>query len=333
MDLSVVEFILCVINTILHSSGVGLIHSLERKRSINDDVTQMILVINLSISELIISAVEIVQLLFEWFCGEGKMISDILTAIELTGITWPFFLFMIMITVDRFFHFYLNLHYKNFFNKQRVVKMCWMVWMTSLGGCSIMVSVYYIYRFDYKLIYYSYLFPLIEGFFVLCASFTYGYIIWVFKKNQRNNLSTRQRSSSISKIRVTNKRRKPKLYIPTLLILSFVSFVIIPDVTFMIILNNKKMTRKVEVTIWIMFMVSFLSDGIIYVFMQKTVRDEFWKVSMNLCQRLYCVRNSYRNRRSSSAAAFICSIRFRTVSQSIETVQKGCAEGKQSCRQ
>ena len=71
-----------------------------------------------------------------------------------------------------------------------------------------------------------------------------------------------------------------ELYIPTLLILTFIVFMVAPDITYLVyivVLGNNPRTPWFKQMIWMTYGLSFTSDVTIYVFFMADVRKELKK--------------------------------------------------------
>ena len=75
-----------------------------------------------------------------------------------------------------------------------------------------------------------------------------------------------------------------KLYIPTLLIMSFVLLMIVPDIVVLtrLIIKTEKPTLEFLHAIWIVYMISLLSDVSIYIFLQNAVYRELLRRIRNI---------------------------------------------------
>ena len=152
-------------------------------------------------------------------------------------------LVMILLTLDRFLAIYLNIQHKLYVTKKRI--------NTCVGGCWLLSFVVSLLCYwgtspanaDYVII--VYLWPVEELLFILVACPVYIYIFIRLHKNRRQRDKTLrslrkvdqahllQPNDSASRRRKTReaivRKVKKNLYLPTLLIATFVLFWIVPD--------------------------------------------------------------------------------------------------------
>ena len=232
------------------------------------------LILNLSLSELIWSMLEISKIAVKWYYGKHNTVTKHIDILELTGVTLVYFVSMIYITLDRFFKFYLNMKYKSIITRRRTIQVCIVTWILS-SSSAICVVVLNNYNYKYKQIFYIFVYPIVEALFLLSAGVTYGYIIYIYQ-NQRK--PSPENSAPLTHV---SGRRKLKIYIPTLLVLTFLIFMIIPDIIYLvcIVVPDKEGSMVFLVTIWMLYMISLTCDAAIYIFLQRVVRQE-------LCNRV-----------------------------------------------
>ena len=309
------QFILCLVNVILHSIGSSLLYILQKR---NRDATQLILIMHLSLSELMWSALAFVKTCINLFDGVKPIVTEYLTIIELTGVMWIYLISMILVTLDRFFHFYFLLKYNTIFTKRRAMWLCNILWFIGVVSCTAVGAVYYQEPFEYLDYFYKYIYPPLEFTFLFSAIITYSYILYTYRKNalarKSKKMEPRRKSRGIGvsnkvvpldgeassskkdngdgraycvghstsppeKVPERAKVRKPTLLIPSMIMMTFLVFIMIPDLTYMtIVYIQKKETTEVYNTVtWIMYMTGVPSDSVIYIFLQKTVRRELFR--------------------------------------------------------
>ena len=66
------------------------------------------------------------------------------------------------------------------------------------------------------------------------------------------------------------------LYVPTLIIMTFTIFIMVPDLTYMFLVYVQKrhVSHEYHVIMWILYMTGVLGDSIIYIFLQPDVRKQ-----------------------------------------------------------
>ena len=138
-----------------------------------------------------------------------------------------FYFFMNLVTIDRFLTFYLNIKYSNYCTTKRLLKLI-------LSTIAVLVTVIFsvtmlIYCKKIDFDYVSMSMPIIHIFldtlYVLVAAATFIYVIAVYKKQLKL-----RKISSIG----NEKNNQLKLFVPTLLIITFILFTVFPDILYML---------------------------------------------------------------------------------------------------
>ena len=166
---------LYIISITLHITGIFLLTT-QRSRRRNQDI----IILNLSICELWMSICDLVQNIL-MRSGQGSYIMksqgyQYLILVQCTFFVLPSLLFMIVLTVDRFFEVYLNIRYYIYFSRKKVtviIVVCWLV------GMLLAVTLFawkWKRPLDATSVIYQYLLPTVEGVFLIIAATTYSYI-------------------------------------------------------------------------------------------------------------------------------------------------------------
>ena len=260
--------VLCIVNNIVHGVGMWLLKKILSSRK----NPQMHLIFNLSLSEFIVSCLEVSKIFIMWVMGEEHESVFYVNMFQLSGLSLLVNFMMIFITLDRLAHFLLNLQYSSVISIRRTKFLCWFSWSLSVTY-SIVCCVLFRYELvDFDILY-KYQYPSIGVIFLISASITYSYIAY--------KCCIHRRMSQHSTV-------KMKMYLPTLLIATYVLLQIVPDLIYLLYIVVPKRESSVEfnVVIWFVYMVSLLSDGLIYIFVQENVRQELFRLLGRMkCQK------------------------------------------------
>ena len=356
-----VQVFMCLVNMTLHSVGVKILYELSNKKR---KPQQMLLIMHLSLSELLMTSLELVNVSFKFYEGShgdslqngsfqnsSSQLVDIqdgvpqhgskqhvsssvrgtsyvreyelskyLNIVQLTFCYWVYHMMMIYITLDRFFHFYFPFRYGTIFTRFRTKLTCALTWLFSLAAFVVVATMNEVHTFDFKYFAYGYMYPALEVLFLICAGFSYGYIAHVVRHHNNfsvSRTSTRTdmrrhrsqdkiivpRNSLVRKadydvtddhvilhtsVNISHIRQNMRLYIPTLLVVTFVLFMVLPDIVYLVYIIHFKQpeTQAFQAGIWMTYSVSFTSDAVIYVFLQEEVRQELMRRFPNCCLRL-----------------------------------------------
>ena len=310
-----VEILICLVNMALHSIGAKVLYDFSKRKK---QPQQTLLIMNLSLSELLMMTLELVNVSSDYNrrqnqnstemtgCFNSTMDIDMhplrehLSIIQLTGCLPLYHLCMFYITLDRYFHFYYHLRYAATFTKVRVKIVCTVTWVVC--GCSCLIFTILSYamknKFDFRDISYFYVFPVLESTFIVCAIWSYVSIYRIVHRHSRTlstatlgsvepcppsrsvSTSTDMESSRDLSLPRAQKQKNNqtimKLYIPTLLIVTFLLFMVAPNAGYLVyvIIMKKCQTYEFKTAKWILYGLSFTSDAVIYIFLQSEVRND-----------------------------------------------------------
>lgn len=135
--------------------------------------------------------------------------------------------------------------------------------------------------------------------FLGSAVVSYALIFHVYKRRQRKNALRKQTSLSTQgvevKLSLWKTFRQSRFYVSLLLILTFVVFVIPADIAWTVY-SLKKTNRLIETVTTISYAISYLSDGLIYIFMNPKVKE----LLVRKLRRLKILKENVEKRRGSS---------------------------------
>ena len=266
-----------MLNVVLHTIGT---HALVSIYGRSRHKPQRLYIINLSVCEGLINLLEGIRNVPEFFSISSHVKPTVdaaryyVSIITFTGISFVYYLDMIILTLDRLATIILGLKYSQYWDEMKAKCLLIVTWV--IGICiSIAVSLAFALKgFDWETVFYKYFYPTLEFCFIIIAVLTYSLI---FRK--RSN-STRK-LSNISGMEVpVNKESKCKefkksfFFVPSLLIITFFVFMIIPDLTYLFVgIINNNPSETLSVTCWISYAVSNLADAGIYIYFLPDIRE------------------------------------------------------------
>ena len=131
-----------------------------------------------------------------------------------------------------------------------------------------------------------YLYTVFDMLFVILACVTYAFIFYRYKESERKRTSVSKCEGCKRKISATQIFQKSRFYIAIVIILKFLLFVTIPDLSYMfaVVIPQKKSDMFLLVCV-ISFTLSNICDVIIYVFFQPPIRKLLYrKLNINIIQ-------------------------------------------------
>lgn len=283
-SISIVLTILNVLIIFFHGCGIWILLRLK-----NSDISysQRILIITLSVSEILFGFNKLIShLILKRY--QYDYAYKVTTMFSLTMVSFLYFAAMILITLDRFLEFYLNVKYHLYWSGRKTVWSIVICIITSIIFFIIFFTLFITMELDFKRVLYIYLFPVLETFFTILAFGTYTYIFTVYREKTRKrkqmlkDISVKKKKVSVFSLQRSNPIFK--IYVPCLIMVTFVLFLVIPDTVYFVnyMLFSNSINDSLDKALWILYRIGFLSDALIYIFCSKAVRKKikrYWKSS------------------------------------------------------
>lgn len=274
------------------------LYALYHTKSVNNDSNQRIHLANLSLSELLICVLSLIRHILQI----GKVNHSVvyyLLVFEHLGISMLYLIAMILLTIDRFLKVYLHFRYMFYLPTRRTKKILFLVWVLALIATFLYIALL---EHDEEKLFsrcYIYFYPTAELIFLMSAGCTYYYAL----RKLRTSLSVRQRKvyeaggqltvmGSCSTIDlptqphravVVKRRRFKGLIVVTMVIVTFIALIVIPDqVFFYSLILKRDLPRSLKSYVFTSYYAGFSSDAIIYVFAIPAVKRV-------LKRKLFCI--------------------------------------------
>ena len=261
----IISFVILIFAFCFHAFGIYLLCKLRENRT-----NQRTIILNLSMDEFLCSIVDIIIVILRWSGISYK--HEIMTTFNMISNVFYILerLFIVMITLDRFLGAKLGLKYSVQFSKRKAIVILICLWIT---GLSLLVPLLLLpagHRNNvFKIVY-----PTLDGLVVICALVTY---IYIAKRLYSKGISEARRASDQENKPVAAPTNK-LLKMASLIIASFIICVAIPDTIYLVVVVLLK--KRVEVLIEmlpILFQLNLLADAVIYIFLQRRVREQFFR--------------------------------------------------------
>ena len=303
-SLSIVLTGLGLINCILHSIGIYLMRCLQRQGQLR---IHHVYLVSLSSSELLMNLLDVIKISISYYQYRSNTITQIsyyIVLVQFTGAAIVFHFSMIFITVDRLLEILLNIKYPIYWNEDKAKRLLIALWIVSFIITIIVALCQKYFKLEWENYFFTYFFPIIEFFFIGIALATY---LFIFKKFNTTRFPTfnlpvlrktriapampsddlaessngvavspppeqfrklRQRRSSIQVF------RKSKFFIPVLLILTFLIFIVGADMIMLfVVVMGKNNAKWLSVTLQISYSISNLLDAWIYIFLEPELKS------------------------------------------------------------
>lgn len=280
MYLWIVSVITYTLPFLLHCVGIYLLCT----RCANIGENQKYLIINLCLSEIFVTISGSVRTLMLSLYGKTNFTYH-LSGIANIAASFPYYMTMYLLTLDRFAEIYLNIKYPLYWSEKHSRYAMAIIWSVA--------SILLIYLFVNILLYprtgflriekicFLYVFSIADFVFMVIALFTYSFIGKRLRRNRRTvsvgvvklTKDIMKIDQSLDKKKCFNKGINRHLKLPTLLIVSFFIFIEIPDlVIFCMYHANATMTKTVMMSCRILYGIGFTFDAFLYVLLSTRLR-------------------------------------------------------------
>lgn len=296
--------ILCIVlaievgNLLLHSLGFRLLLNLKQNKE-----NQRLFLLNLTCSEILWNLLLVVRdiYLISKLVGGASSSYTALWCLNMafsTGVTYIYILAMFYLTLDRLLHITLHMRYTQYWCKRNTKILFAITWISNIA-LSIVLALLTYYELDYVMtkihMFVSiYLWTIMNIIYLVFAMVTYLTLFILHLKSERK---IRRISSSASGTSILSIFKQSRFSIIAILITSYIVLTIVPSVFRIVIwVFYPLSTIKYTVEIYYLFSTRLSStvDGIVYIFLQKTIRQ----LLVSFCTTRY---NTMRNLRKEAA--------------------------------
>lgn len=275
-------------NVILHS--IGCILMIIHHRRQDSDLPSNLLLINLSISEILKNIAFILTNTLVGFIDNKFERGIICTFVW--NFNLMYFCSMFLLTGDRLLAALLNLKYRVYCTYQRGKNTIICQW--TFGGILIGLSFKFQWFNDFVPASGFIVVPLSIAYLIFAIT-TYCFIFRIFVRSSRIMSQNNRNISSFQKF------RQSKFYVSVLLITSYMTFVILPDIfAYTTVVISKSRSIKL-IAIWVLLReFSDICDWCIYVFARNPIRQLLYA---NMCR---CCLKKERKEGSSAVIVSNC---------------------------
>ena len=299
--LTVILLLLNISNMLLHSIGMYALVSLYRS---SPHKPQFLYLINLSACESLFNFLAVfrgiprlIPLSSNYWIYMDK-ISYYVSIVSFTGVFIVLQLNMTYITLDRLAKIVLKLRYTWYWGHTKTKYLLIITWCVGLMLCLSVSTIVACNRFDWKAPFFNYIFPTMEFSFIGIAGVTCIYIFVEINRKRKNKVSM-----GVMEIKII----KRLFLVPSLIILSFILLVIIPDLVYhFVVVINKNQSEDLKVVCGISYTINSLTSVTLYMCLLPDVRKFiYFTFKMN---KLINIRNytmKYTRLRTQSSVAYI----------------------------
>lgn len=206
------------ISVIIHVIGIGLLVYTQNRIHHN----QKRYLIHLNIAEVLLLIFVFPMVYQLTFTQDLVILYDVFALMEMGGFSVVWVLLMVLLTIERFLEVWLNITYEVYITRRKINISVTATWMTGFIGTITVFTSKYIFNFHIKEFIHHVIYPISIGILLLIFLICYGYIYYKLYKTNKVDAE------------VHNGRRilrKDHHFIPFWMIINFVLFIIVPEVT------------------------------------------------------------------------------------------------------
>jgi len=163
----------------------------------------------------------------------------------------------------------LNIKYPLYWNKRKAIWLLRITWIVGVLLAVLICLLTYYTDYVWEDTFFNYFYPTLEITFIILAISTYGFIFHKFAKTRTLPVHTHgsQRRSLFQIFRAS------RFYISVWLILTFLLFMVVPDLTYLgVNVAYGYVPEVLKICIFISYAISNIVDAVIYIFMEPRVR-------------------------------------------------------------
>ena len=268
----VIALVLKLLNVFLHSIGLYLLRCLPKD---GRKTAQMAYITNLSVTELTINVISFLRNLLKlmpFTAFKSQTFKEVVSCsyfVDYAILKFSLYMTMVYITIDRLLMIKANITYPLYWNYIKAKRVLIGTWIVSLLLLVTSVTWYTFTRDANQLILvYNYVLISLDFTFVGIAIVSYCVMFHQFKQRQTGSLIRRSDQGSWKIF------RQSRFYVAFLLIFTFILFVVPADLVWTFA-DRANIPQFMSLVLTIFYAISYLSDGLIYIFGQAKVKKLF----------------------------------------------------------
>lgn len=284
MNLRIILIVLDTMSLFIQLPGIYALVSLYKNCT---HKTQRLLIGNLSLCEILMNllmTMQNIELMISPATRNYNLFIQYVELIITTGLNVLFYLSMYFITLDRLASVVLNIRYRTVWTTRSTIYLLSATWGLCITGTLVICLVLAITGLNLESIFTKYIHPTLDFGFILIALLAYTVIFVTYKKSSE---------------RVGNELKKSAFILPSLLVLTFLLFIILPDfIQLGYSISGEPMANNLGVVLFclVLYRISPIADAVLYIFLLKDIRRFLAKkFSFRPCDRYSAVQRTSSN--------------------------------------
>ena len=270
-----VEISIYLLAVLVHVSALRLLIKASQR---NVKGSQKYLFISLSLTELSYCLISLAQFWCKEY-GVEKSVRKHIAIFRRVALLLMYYFIMIYITIDRFFAIHLNIKYRVYWSPVKTKSLIFFTSLVCITASTLVSVTWFQTEWSVTAFIYVYLYPPFMIVFMICAVITYSYIVKKIIKNQKKEDALRKQVCRKNTKHFPQVQRKSRftILVPTIIILTFILFMVIPNFMHMIHKNTSKLPNYIIDINWILVPLGFIADAVVYIISVNTIRNLFNK--------------------------------------------------------
>ena len=265
---SIIAIVICLLALSLHIIALTLLYQLK---STGLKGSQKYLMKCLCFSKIGLCVTFMIICIALVLHFQKNIISFIVFIFQATVLSMMYGVVMIMITIDRFLEFRYTIKYPLFctVKKTKTIVLFFLL-MATVVFLSISAKFIATSNFNNSLSHYIYLGG--NSVFLVIGLFTYGFIFKKLRQNRKELKNMRKRVNVC-----VQKRSAFKIFVPNLIIITFIIFTVIPNLI-EAISYTENVSDFIDHTRFIMYPIGWFLDPLMYVSSLKVIRKKIRRI-------------------------------------------------------
>ena len=265
----ILDFSLCIVVLVAH---ITILILLYRRKHLSRRKNELYILISLCHTESMFAAETIFLVIIGFITIDHVLFVEFLVwFMRFTGfyLSFLYYFFMLLLTLDRFFLFYLNLKYRVLCTPKRILKCIYAIVVTSALFTVVLIASSKLKEQTFlqntlKIMVCCCIF--LDSAYIVIVFITYGYIFALYKQRKKTRKMSNTRKENNDQFR---------LAVPTFIISSFILFSILPNfIIFFVTLDFLEAKVTTIRIIILMYRFGLLTDPLIYIFSTSSLKCE-----------------------------------------------------------
>ena len=278
----------------LHIVGLYFIYHVQTKLR-----NQRLIIMNLAAANILNSILQIMRNILRMvnyrISGSAEYIEEFLRILCFTIYT----IIVIYLAADRVLAIHLHMRYSQYFHRRHVIIILAVLWVScALYSLILVLIAFIVYSIEAIQDFHLYFFFVLENMTTIFALATFIYLYTKVKRSEKIML----KMFGLDNYRLTRQKRMVnKLFLPCALIFTYIIFFEPASIIVMLLAHGGLYMKYMHEVVTILMLLGYISDAVVYLFLNKDVRDSWVQVALKPILSSRKLNLKYDNNNNSTA--------------------------------